>query len=229
MGDVQSVPHILRSTLDRAVHRRARASSTRSAARATGRRSIARGSGRRRRPSRSSTSTSGRRTRAPLAVPAPTGARARRGLEEGRRGHVRRARLRAHVRGVDGRRGRAQGRVRLGRRSHRRCSRRASRSRSPCTSATTPRPRRSPRPTPSPSARSASSSPALKEARQAHRSSDATTICFDRKDLGPLLFARSGREVVMIDGPATRGGRSLDVDEHLRDREEVGGRDRRSQ
>ncbi len=32
--------------------------------------------------------------------------------------------------------------------------------------------------------------------------SDATTICLDRKELGPLLFARSGRELVMINGPA---------------------------
>jgi hypothetical protein len=31
---------------------------------------------------------------------------------------------------------------------------------------------------------------------------DATTICLDRKELGPLLFARSGRELVMINGPA---------------------------
>ena len=32
--------------------------------------------------------------------------------------------------------------------------------------------------------------------------SDAMTICLDRKELGPLLFARSGRELVMINGPA---------------------------
>ena len=32
--------------------------------------------------------------------------------------------------------------------------------------------------------------------------SDATTICLDRKELGPLLFARRDREVVMINGPA---------------------------
>ena len=32
--------------------------------------------------------------------------------------------------------------------------------------------------------------------------SDATTICLDRKELGPLLFARNGRELVMINGPA---------------------------
>ena len=75
----------------------------------------------------------------PIAVPAPTGARARRRLEEGRRGHVRRARLRAHVRGVDGRRGRAQGAPPAGAATARRCSRRAIRSPTPCTSATTRR------------------------------------------------------------------------------------------
>lgn len=32
--------------------------------------------------------------------------------------------------------------------------------------------------------------------------SDANTICLDRKELGPLLFARSGRELIMINGPA---------------------------
>jgi hypothetical protein len=32
--------------------------------------------------------------------------------------------------------------------------------------------------------------------------SDPTTICFDRKELGPLLFARKDRELVMIAGPA---------------------------
>lgn len=32
--------------------------------------------------------------------------------------------------------------------------------------------------------------------------SDATTICLERKELGPLLFARNGREIVMINGPA---------------------------
>lgn len=32
--------------------------------------------------------------------------------------------------------------------------------------------------------------------------SDASTLCFDRRDLGPLLFARKDREVVMITGPA---------------------------
>ena len=32
--------------------------------------------------------------------------------------------------------------------------------------------------------------------------SDATTICLDRKELGPLLFARNGRELVMVNGPA---------------------------
>ena len=32
--------------------------------------------------------------------------------------------------------------------------------------------------------------------------SDASTLCFERKDLGPLLFARKDRELVMITGPA---------------------------
>jgi hypothetical protein len=31
---------------------------------------------------------------------------------------------------------------------------------------------------------------------------DASTICFERKDVGPLLFARKDREVVMVTGPA---------------------------
>jgi hypothetical protein len=34
---------------------------------------------------------------------------------------------------------------------------------------------------------------------------DATTVCLDRKDLGPLLFARTGRELVMLVGPAKPG------------------------
>ena len=54
----------------------------------------------------------------PLTDPRADGDGARRRLEEGRRGHVRRARLRAVVRGVDGRRGGAQGGRRLGRRPH---------------------------------------------------------------------------------------------------------------
>ena len=32
--------------------------------------------------------------------------------------------------------------------------------------------------------------------------SDASTICFDRKELGPLLFLRKDRDLVMITGPA---------------------------
>ncbi len=35
---------------------------------------------------------------------------------------------------------------------------------------------------------------------------DATTICFDRKELGPLLFARKDREFVMLAGPARVAG-----------------------
>ena len=31
---------------------------------------------------------------------------------------------------------------------------------------------------------------------------DASTICFERKELGPLLFMRKDRELVMITGPA---------------------------
>ena len=58
--------------------------------------------------------------------------------------------------------------------------------------------------------------------------SDATTICFDRKELGPLLFARKGRELVMINGPARVASGAWTVDEHVRDREEVGRRDRRA-
>lgn len=46
--------------------------------------------------------------------------------------------------------------------------------------------------------------PALKKtfASTKPTTSDATTICFDRKDLGPLLFTRKDRELVMINGPA---------------------------
>jgi len=36
--------------------------------------------------------------------------------------------------------------------------------------------------------------------------SDSATICFDRKDLGPLLFARRDRDLVMINGPAKVAG-----------------------
>jgi len=31
---------------------------------------------------------------------------------------------------------------------------------------------------------------------------DGTTVCLERKELGPLLFSRSGRDVVMLAGPA---------------------------
>ena len=34
---------------------------------------------------------------------------------------------------------------------------------------------------------------------------DATTVCFDRVDLGPLLVARKQREWVMLAGPAKAG------------------------
>ena len=46
--------------------------------------------------------------------------------------------------------------------------------------------------------------PALKKnlAKMKPSISDASAICFDRKDLGPLLFARKGRDIVMIAGPA---------------------------
>jgi hypothetical protein len=47
-------------------------------------------------------------------------------------------------------------------------------------------------------------SPALKKSLASTKpsASDASLICFDRKDLGPLLFARKDRELVMITGPA---------------------------
>lgn len=44
--------------------------------------------------------------------------------------------------------------------------------------------------------------PGLKKSLGKPGSSDASSICFERKDLGPLLFARSGRELVMIAGAA---------------------------
>lgn len=44
--------------------------------------------------------------------------------------------------------------------------------------------------------------PALKKGLGKPALSDATAICFDRKDLGPLLFARKDRELVMIAGAA---------------------------
>ncbi len=45
--------------------------------------------------------------------------------------------------------------------------------------------------------------PALKKTLGKPAIGDASTVCFDRKELGPLLFARKDREVVMIAGPAT--------------------------
>jgi hypothetical protein len=44
--------------------------------------------------------------------------------------------------------------------------------------------------------------PALKRSLGKPAVVDAKTICFDRKDLGPLLFARKDRELVMIAGAA---------------------------
>jgi hypothetical protein len=44
--------------------------------------------------------------------------------------------------------------------------------------------------------------PALKKSLGKATLTDATTLCFERKELGPLLFARKDREVVMIAGPA---------------------------
>ncbi len=46
---------------------------------------------------------------------------------------------------------------------------------------------------------------AFKKNGQQPAISDASTVCVDRKDLGPLMFSRSGREVVMIAGPAKPG------------------------
>jgi len=42
----------------------------------------------------------------------------------------------------------------------------------------------------------------LKKSLGKPATSDPTTICFDRKELGPLLFARRDRDIVMITGPA---------------------------
>jgi hypothetical protein len=44
--------------------------------------------------------------------------------------------------------------------------------------------------------------PALKKTLGKPAIGDASALCFDRKELGPLLFARKDREVVMIAGPA---------------------------
>jgi hypothetical protein len=44
--------------------------------------------------------------------------------------------------------------------------------------------------------------PALKKSLGKPATNDAASVCFERKDLGPLLFARSGRELVMIAGAA---------------------------
>jgi hypothetical protein len=42
----------------------------------------------------------------------------------------------------------------------------------------------------------------LKKSQGKPATTDASTICFERKDTGPLLFARKDRELVMINGPA---------------------------
>ncbi|MDB4941805.1 MAG: hypothetical protein JWP97_1339 [Labilithrix sp.] len=47
--------------------------------------------------------------------------------------------------------------------------------------------------------------PALQKALGKPAIADKTTICFDRKDLGPLLFAKKDRELVMTAGPAKVG------------------------
>ena len=46
--------------------------------------------------------------------------------------------------------------------------------------------------------------PALKKSLNTMKPSmsDASTICFERKDLGPLLFAKRDRDMVLITGPA---------------------------
>lgn len=45
-------------------------------------------------------------------------------------------------------------------------------------------------------------SPALKKSLGTPSIATSDAICFDRKDLGPLMFARKDRDVVMIVGPA---------------------------
>lgn len=44
--------------------------------------------------------------------------------------------------------------------------------------------------------------PGLKKAHGAAAIDTPTTVCFERKDLGPLLFARKDRDLVMAAGPA---------------------------
>jgi hypothetical protein len=47
---------------------------------------------------------------------------------------------------------------------------------------------------------------ALEKTLGAAQLKDTASICFERKDLGPLLFARKERELVMITGPAANKG-----------------------
>ena len=47
--------------------------------------------------------------------------------------------------------------------------------------------------------------PALKKTLGKPSLNDATTICFERPQLGPLLFARKNRDLVMLTGPARIG------------------------
>jgi hypothetical protein len=44
--------------------------------------------------------------------------------------------------------------------------------------------------------------PALKKHLGSPTVADANTICFERKDTGPLMFARKGGDLVMLAGPA---------------------------
>jgi hypothetical protein len=50
--------------------------------------------------------------------------------------------------------------------------------------------------------------PALKKSFGKSVSADTSTICVERKDLGPLLFSRKDRELTMIAGPARSAGGS---------------------
>jgi hypothetical protein len=48
--------------------------------------------------------------------------------------------------------------------------------------------------------------PALKKSFGKPALSDATAVCYERPELGPLLFARKDRELVLVNGPATNKG-----------------------
>jgi len=50
--------------------------------------------------------------------------------------------------------------------------------------------------------------PALKKNLGKPATSDAATICFERKETGPLLFAKKDRDLVMIAGPAKANGKA---------------------